>query len=122
MYTKRFLILLEKITKVTSDSGATTLYFNRKNLQVFSATKQSQLKCKKCMLVSTIILLFAGIRTIEAKLKNDEQFPFCYVILLGTTINYLGSITSVFYAEDSAYAFSQLYRYAMHFSRKEGTF
>jgi hypothetical protein len=122
MYTKRFLILLEKITKVTSDSGATTLYFNRKNLQVFSATKQSELKCKKCMLVSTIILLFAGIRTIEAKLRNDEEFPFCYVILLGTTINYLGSITSVFYAEESAYALNQLYGYAMHFSRKEGTF
>jgi hypothetical protein len=122
MYTERFLILLEKIFKFTSDSGATTLYFNRNHVRPFSATKQSQLKCKKVMLVSTIILLFIGFRTVQANLKNDEQFLFCYIVLLGGMFNYLASITSVLYAEESAYAFSQLYRFAMHFSKKDGKF
>jgi hypothetical protein len=75
MYTEGFPKLLDLILKFTSDSGATVLYFDQK-LLTFSLTKQSKLKCRKVLFLSTILLWFFGIRTVQAELSHSDQFPF----------------------------------------------
>jgi hypothetical protein len=115
MYTERLPKLLNLVFKLTSNSGATILYFD-KDLKLFSLTAQSKWKCQKVAFVNTLILLFFLVRTIQAKLVNHVQFPFCYLILLGSTINYLGIIVSLLCPKESAYAYTQLYRFTVALS------
>jgi hypothetical protein len=112
MYTKTFPILVQTVFKYTSNSGASVLYFN-KETSSFSFTKQSKLNCRKVLVLSTLMLLFYTFRTIQTKLINHAEFVLCYVALLGVACNYINLLTSFLFPEEAAYAYTQLYRYAI---------
>jgi hypothetical protein len=115
MYTKTLPLLIEKLFKFTSNSGASILYFDKAKLS-FSSTKQSKLKCRKVFLLNTLMLLFFSYRTVQTKFVNHHEFAFCYVVLLGVGSNYICLITSLLSPEESANAYTQLYHYATNLS------
>jgi hypothetical protein len=119
MYTKTFPILLQNIFKLTSNSGASILYFEKEK-QAFSCTKQSKLRCRNVLVLNTLLLLFLSVRTVQAKLINHAEFAFCYMVLLGAGINYIGLITSLLSPKESGYAYTQLYRFATKLSNRNG--
>jgi hypothetical protein len=119
MYTKTFPILLQKLFKLTSNSGASILYFDPDKLS-FSFTEQSKLRCRNVLLLNTLVLLFFSFRTVQAKLINHAEFAFCYMTLLGVGVNYICLITSLLFPEEAAFAYTQLYRCAINLSSTYG--
>jgi hypothetical protein len=119
MYTKIFPILLQKLFKLTSNSGASILYFDKDKLS-FSFTEQSKLRCRIVLVLNTLMLMFFSFRTVQAKLINHAEFAFCYMAVLGVGVNYICLITSLLFPEEAAYAYTQLYRYARNLSNRNG--
>jgi hypothetical protein len=119
MFTKTFPILLQKQFKLTSNSGASILYFDPDKLS-FSLTEQSKRKCRNILVLFTLVLLFFSIRTIQTKITNHAEFVFCYMMLLGVGLNYIGLLTSLLCPEEAAYAYTQLYRYAVNLTCTNG--
>jgi hypothetical protein len=109
MYTKTFPILLQKLFKLTSNSGASILYFDKDKMS-FSFTEESKLRCRNVLVLNTFVLLFLSVRTVQAKLINHAEFAFCYMAVLGVGVNYICLITSLLFPEEAAFAYTQLYR------------
>jgi hypothetical protein len=113
MYTKTFPKVFRQLLRFTSGSGVSSLYFNP-DKQLFFVTKEAKLKCQKLFFLNTFLFTFISIRTIQAKLRNDSQFPYCYMALLAETFNSICLAMSIFRPEESAFSYTQLYRFAQN--------
>jgi uncharacterized membrane protein (DUF485 family) len=119
MYSHRLPLILQFIFKHAARIGSCGIQFDAKR-ELFFTTKRDNLKVIGTFAFLVIYIVFAIIRTLQAKLSSHPDFAICYALTLGLLLMAGCILTVLGIASDVevSVAFTLLYRGSIRFRSK----
>jgi hypothetical protein len=96
---------------MTSTFGASFVFFSRKKNHFYS-TEGARKRCFVWTVITAFYVIFFIVRTLQS---NENDFPFCYTILLAATLPLVGTTIQLLNPEEFLQMFNQMNNFSLKF-------